>query len=113
MPGICRARGHIFCPEWPSSRHVGATVPRVTGKRFRFLVGRSLNGKARRQPFFSGKALDVTTFAAPRISADTPTAPTGGLVRRLVGRRDTAAGRRTIDRLIAGLNRGAHSHPVA
>jgi hypothetical protein len=55
----------------------------------------------------------VTTFAAPRISADTPTAPTGGLVRRLVGRRDTAAGRRTIDRLIAGLNRGAHSHPVA
>jgi hypothetical protein len=88
-------------------------VPRVTEKRFRFLVGRSLNGKARRQPFFSGKALDVTTFAAPRISADIPTAPTGGLVRRLVGRRNTAAGRRTIDRLIAGLNRGAHSHPVA
>jgi hypothetical protein len=91
-------------------------VPRVTEKRFRFLVGRPLNGKARRQPFFSGfsgKALDVTTFAAPRISADIPTAPTGGLVRRLVGRRDTAAGRRTIDRLIAGLNRGAHSHPVA
>ncbi len=46
-------------------------------------------------------------------TADTPTAATAGRVQRLAGPRNTAARRRMIDRLIAGLNRSAHSHPVA